>query len=257
MINDGLNLSSENNSVTEQANVNSSNSINNNAQSPRVADNSVDSSPANEKLLKQSEVNEIVGKVKKEAYEKARKEAYESFVSIPQSNAGNVNIPEGGDINPTRDAIRAEIARIQNESLAKQNEAWAQQTASQIISKIEAAKSKYPDIESVIDKLNLPENISIVHFANNLDNTSEVLYELGKNPAKYANVLALHKTAPKAAADAMFELSKTIKQNEEAKAKPPAAKPDSQLNHSNLGIDSGASPSIPAISKSSWIKKFV
>ena len=246
------NIEQNNNVQAEQTNTESTeiHLANEPSSSTPSADSSTHIPSADEKLLKQSEVNELVGRVKKEAYEKARKEA-ETLHMTSQMQLNNAQQPGVGNNNDEQLRVRQEIMRMQTE-------AWANKTAGEFVQKIEGAKDRYPDIEQVVDKLNLRANAHIVPWANTLDNAADVIYELGKNPAKYANVLMLANSgAPALAIQAMRELSESIKQNEQAKKEAPVAKPINQLNPSIHGVDSGSDKTISNIAKGDWLKRYV
>lgn len=239
---------------TDSKQVNDSVSISVNTESPQSA---------NEKLLKQSEVNELVGRVKKDAYEKARREAEADIMArnsavnqMPQTPS-QISQRQGNQQAPqlTEEAMRV---AARHELVRMQNEIWANQTAQQFVQKIEDGKSKYPDMEKVVGELNLANNVDIVNWANSVDNTADVIYELGKNPAKYANVLMLAARSPQQALKAMRELSDSIKRNQESAKQPVADKPINQLNHSTLSVSNGdlSNTSISSISRSSWMKKY-
>jgi hypothetical protein len=209
-----------------------------------------------EKMLSQSEVNELVGRVKRETAEKVRKETDSSAnignfamqqpqYSYPQQNQQNAN-PE-----------MQQAAQQALHTLAQQM--WANQTANQFVQKITEAEKSYPDIKEKIQDLNLVNNADLVAIANNVEKTADVMYELANNPVKYANVLTLMRNSPKQAEKALHEMSNAIKQNEEAKKQPLPDKPVSQLGHSTAGVGNGNSSdaSIDAISRGSWLKKYV
>lgn len=239
MVNDNL----ENNEVKVESNINDA-SPKIDQETPITKDdvknvvNEVQNiSEPQEKTLKQSEVDQIVGAVKRAAAEKARKEI---LAELQTSNQNNINIEKQKnnlsqsniDINDER--IRSIIAE-ENERAA--NEAIANKIAMEFTQKMMAAKEKYPDFEEVVTQLNLPNVPEIVHWTNSLDNTAEVMYDIAKNPSKFANILMLTHTAPHLAQSELQKLSSSIKKNQEAKMQTQPKEPLSQVNSSTAGID--------------------
>jgi len=204
-------------------------------------------SASQEKMLKQSEVNELVGKLKRESYERGLKD-------------GSVKQPEytpppsqASTSDPVADERVRQIIRDETE---KQTQlALAQKVANEFTQKIIAAKdsNKYPDFEEKVMQLNLPSIPHIVGWANSLDNTADVLYDIAKDPVKFANVLMLSQTSPHLAVQQLQKLSNSIKENEAAAKQPTAAEPLSQLKPSTTGTDNG-SMSIRDYRKQSWLK---
>lgn len=201
-----------------------------------------------EKVLKQSEVDKIVGNVKRETLEKARRE-YESKMQMAQTppatqsyNENQVSMPE------------EQLRRMINEEAQKQaNYAAANRVAQEFISKLEATKSKYPDFEEKVSALNLPSIPQIVGIANSMDNTGDIMYEIANNPSKFASVMVLAHTAPHLAEAELRRLSDSIKKNEAAAKQPTANEPLSQVKPSITGTDNGSS-SVRDLRKQSWLR---
>lgn len=191
-----------------------------------------------EKTLRQSEVNKIVGAVKHEAYEKGKKDA----LTESQSSATNQNFnATNNNVGQSQNAISDDKIRelIVQESTNMANQQIAQRIAGEFIGKLEAGKSKYPDLDKTVAKLNLVAAPLVVHWANSLPNTADVINELGQNPTKYANVLYLAEKFPQLATDELKKLSDSIQLNEEAAKQKLANEPLSQVNPSTTGRDTG------------------
>lgn len=185
-----------------------------------------------EKLLKQSEVNEIVGLVRKEAAERGRREALAELQKTQTVNEDQGS--RGLDLNDER--IR-KIVSEENEKAA--NQAVANKIAMDFTQKMLSAKSKYPDFEQVVSQLDLPRVPEIVHWTNSLDNTADVMYDIAKNPSKFANILMLTQAAPHLAQAELQKLSSSIKKNQEAQAQAQPKEPLSQIKASSAGTDNG------------------
>lgn len=218
--------------------------------------------PAEEKLLKQSEVNEIASRVRHQGYEKGKQEALAEYQKSlnnsqnsqqPQSNYQTQQPSSlGGMPQFSEDHIRKLIAE---ENSRQSQMAVANQIANEFIGKMGNGKSKYSDFDQLVDNTfgDFREFPEIVHLANNVDNTSDVVYALAQNPSKIGNLLSLLQRSPKLALADMQALSRSIKNNEEGQAMPKANEPLSQVTPSNKGVDGGSS-SVSALRKQSWLR---
>ncbi len=201
---------------------------------------SAQKAPVEEKLLNQSRVNEIVGHAKKEAYEKARREvlAEQQQAQAPyQASTVPAESSMGGVPSLDENRIRQ---LINEESQRKSDYAMAEKTAGEFVQKLTSAKEKYPDMDDVASQLNLASVPQLVQWTNGLDNTADVIYNIGKNPSKFANLLTLTTTAPHLAVAELQRLSKSIKDNEagaQANSPPP---PLGQIKPSATGADNGS-----------------
>lgn len=191
----------------------------------------VEAAPVTEKMLPQSEVNKIIGKVRSDAESKAYERAKAQYQPPNQSQT------LGGQKIPTQQ----DIQRMIDEGVEKRaQQAYAEQLVNDFTGKIKAGSNKYQDFDQVVGDLNLASNPHLVRWTNGLDNTSDVLYDLGKYPEKYASVMTLAATAPNLAVKKLQELSDSIKRNEEAKnTAKKAAEPLDSLEPSVTGMDNG------------------
>jgi hypothetical protein len=219
-----------------------------------------------EKMLSQSEVDKLVGKLKHESYEKGLRDAQlktqADQLALSQIERNNSNYSEKESqehvTDVTTDGLKSndQIRQLIREESEKQTQlAIAQRVANEFVQKISAAKdsNKYDDFEEKITQLNLPSIPHIVGWANSLDNTADVLYDIAKDPVKYANVLMLSQTAPHLAVAQLQKLSNSIKENEIAAKQPTAAEPLSQLKPSTTGTNSGTM-SVQDLRKQSWLR---
>lgn len=206
-----------------------------------------------EKLLKQSEVNEIIGSAKREAYEKGKRESlaeYQKSQAHVQQPNYNANQTIGGMPQLSDEKIRQ---LINEEAQKMTNMAVAQKIANEFTQKMMAAKDKYPDFEQVVGELNLVDMPQIVNWANSLDNTADVMYELAKYPEKLSSVTVLAYTNPRKATVLLQKLSDSIKQNESALKQPSASEPLSQIKPSTTGTDNG-SRTVSDLRKQPWLR---
>jgi hypothetical protein len=193
-----------------------------------------------EKLVPQSKVNEVVGAAKKDAYEKARKEFEAQYPSSTVNAPVNNVAPNQPDVADETLMTSSQVRELINaEATRQRNEAETQQMITTFANKMEAGKSKYNDFEATVSQLDIFNNPELIPLANSMDNSSDVLYDLAKNPGKFASVLLLAKTNPTLAHRQFWDISNSIKANEAALRQPQADAPLDQINPSNTGTDNG------------------
>ena len=185
-----------------------------------------------EKVLKQSEVNELVGRIKHEAYEKGKREA-QAATSTNVLHGTNL----GGMPQVTDDHIRQLIA---DEAQKQTQLAGVHQTLSNFVQQMGAGKGKYSDFDETVAKLGDFKTIPhIVKMATETGNAEDVMYELGKNPGKVASLTTLAYINPHLAEHEMKRLVDSIKANQKASEEPSAKEPLSHIKPSTVGTDNG------------------
>jgi hypothetical protein len=205
------------------------------------------SSVEDEKLLKQSDVNKIVGGVKVDAYEKGQRD---ERARIEQERATRVNAASPPPVPTQKDTVTIspeELERMIDEGATKRaNLERATQVVNQFAGKMQGGIEKYSDFEDVVTKLDIPNLPGhVIDWANSMDNTADVMYDLAKHPRKLTDILVLSQTSPALARDEFNRLSDSIKQNEQAvKANTSAAAPLDQVKHSTAGKDNSVIRSI-------------
>lgn len=200
-----------------------------------------------EQMLPQSQVDRMMGKARKDAYAKAKADAIAEYqrTSQPTTNMGGVE-----QLTPER------IEQMVQEATDKRaREAYANKVANDFLSKMEAGKTKYTDFEDTVNALNLPMAPEIVDWANSLDNTADVVYEIAKNPTKFTTILNLARGGfGQLAQRELQKLSASIKQNDSAKDQASAIQePLSQIRPSTVGTDNGKM-TIKDLRKQSWMR---
>ncbi len=204
---------------------------------------------AEEKLFRQAEINEIVKRAKHDAVESFKRMQVEQ----PQYAQQKFNEPVQQDQRQqttaqiSSDEIRKlaaeEAQRLRSEWLTdaqtKQQEAEAQRIANEFFNKLSSGKEKYQDFDSVanIDFARFPNAIQLAN--SYIDNTADVVYELGRDRTKLAMLEQLAHLSPQDAIAQIKRLSQTIKENETASKARTANEPLSHLRTSNAGTDSG------------------
>lgn len=207
-----------------------------------------------ERLLPQSQVNEIVGRAKQEAAERAV-EAYKRQQQQSQPNYAQQN--DYGYNQSQRALSEDDVKRLTGEELSRQRDQWAKEyqekadadTAQRIVNaykdKIAPGKEKYEDFEAVTNNVDMRYYPNVVQLlAEYVDNSHDVLYDLAKHRTKLAQIEQLCAHNPQDAIYEMKRLSDSIKANEQTSSVKHANSPLSQQRPSNTGTDSGNSLSI-------------
>lgn len=197
----------------------------------------------NEKLLKQSDVNNLVGSAKQKGFEKGYQQAAAEMAQR-QSTQQNVQQPP---VNPTSDietkiaqGVQKHLDKARQDAIDGERLHAANQMVARVIPKLEEAKGRYSDFDDVINKVDYANKApSAVWLADAVDNSGDVLYDLAKNPIKLANIEALNKINPSLALSEVKKLSDSIKQNQVAASKPTPPEPLSRVKPSNIGVDGG------------------
>lgn len=200
-----------------------------------------------EEMIPKSRVNQIVAEEKARAKAKAEREMREQFSkSQEQQSQGNM----GGIPQFSEEHIRKMV-------LDEADKAARMEIAKRIIEefqgKLELGANKYSDFTETVQALELAKYPELVHLSNSLDNTADVLYDIAKNPSKFANVLVLSTRSPQLARNELNKLSNSIKLNEQAQNVSRPAEPLSQLRASTTGRDSGEL-SVRDFKKMPWLR---
>lgn len=193
-----------------------------------------------EKMIPQSQVNKIAAREAHQAAERAKREAYEDFERRQANTQTQTEKPQniGGmnnahDPEQIRKLIREEAYRISTQENANR-------IAQNFESKMDAAKTKYPDFDEKYAALNIEQHPELVLWTQGMDNVGDVMYDIASNPTKVAQVLMLARGGfPQLAQQELHKLSASIAANEAAKNVPDVSEPLSQVKPSNIGADSG------------------
>jgi hypothetical protein len=203
---------------------------------------------AQERLFKQSELNEIVGRAKHDAVESFKRQQQTQYAQqAPQSN----------QTQNSKSLSEDDVKRLTSEELARQRDQWtreaqekadadiAQRIVNSYKEKIAPGKEKYEDFEAVTNNVDMRYYPNVVQLlAEYVDNSHDVIYELAKNRTK---LYQLESTCGHNPQDAIYEikrLSDSIKANESSSQMKHANSPLSQQRPSNTGTDSGGTLSM-------------
>lgn len=201
-----------------------------------------------ERLFKQSELNEIVGRVRQEATESAKRQM--------QQQQTQQHTVQGTTVSP-KALSEDDVRKLTSQELERQREAWIkenqervdQDQAQRIVAaykeKISAGKDKYQDFDVVTGSVDMRYYPNVVQLlADHVDNSHDVLYDLAQHRTKLAQIEQLCGHNPQDAIYEIKRLSDSIKANEAQANSKNARTPLSQQRPSNTGTDSGASLSV-------------
>ena len=214
----------------------------NQSASTNVAPGGSEAAASQEKMLRQSEVNEIVGRVRQEAnakLEELRRSQEQARQQQPRESSSEMSEDK------FRKLAAEEAQRLRDQWISETQQRADEQSAQRIVKsfydKMESGKQKYEDFDAVTSDLELrrfPNTVQML--AEHLDNAHDVLYELSKNRAKLAQIEMTAKEFPQESLYELRRLADSIRKNEEASGTRQARTPLSQQRPSNVGTDSGS-----------------
>lgn len=202
-----------------------------------------------EKMIPQSRVNAIAAAEKRRGYEAAQRE----FMQQQQQYAPNANVPyqqapaQFGGAPVMQDPVVAyhvqqEIERRQRDYEQKMAMETARQLADDFLAKVEPELYADPELKAAYEELNFREspNFELIKGLNNLDNTTDVIKELGKNPIKYFTLLGMTSTGfSRPATKELKKLSDSIKANKQAQQQTKAPEPLDQIKPPSVTMSDG------------------
>lgn len=205
---------------------------------------------ADERLFKQSEVNEIVGRAKREAEDKFSRlnSQQPEYAQQKYGNTSQQAFNQQQNASPSEDHYRKiaaeEAQRLRDqwvqEARSKSEADQAQRIVNNFWNKIAPGREKYQDFEKVtgdIEYRSFPNTVQLL--ADYVDNPHDVLYELGKDRLKMAQLEQLANMSPKDAVVQAQRLAQSIKDNEASTKVSLPREPLNQMRPSNTGTDNG------------------
>lgn len=203
-----------------------------------------------EKVLKQSEVNELVGRIKHEAYTKGLREAQLQATQQPMPNGAPASM--GGMPQLTEEQVRQMIS---DEAQKQAHLTAAHNTLNNFVQQMGAGKGKYSDFDETVANLGDMKSIPhVVELAAGTGIAGDVMYELGKNPGKVASLTTLAYINPHLAKVEMQKLADSIKKNQSESEAPDVKEPLSHLKPSTkVGADNGTR-TVSDLRRMSWAK---
>jgi len=203
-------------------------------------------SQAEERSFRQSELNDIVKRAKHDAVETYKRTvsqqpeyAAQKYGEIPQYQPPHTN---ESDIRK----LAAEEAQRLRDTWVKEAQSKAEADNAQRIvqnfwNKVAPGKEKYQDFEQVTSNIEYGQFPNVVQLlAEYVENSHDMLYEMGKDRLKMAQLEQLALMSPKDAIIQAQRMSQSLKDNESASKIRMPNEPLSQMRPTNTGTDSGA-----------------
>lgn len=203
----------------------------------------METSTPSEKSLPQSQVNELVGRAKHEAIESYKRQQANSQGQAAPSNYRNENAESMSESNYRKIAAE-EAQRLRDQWVSDANSRSEQDNAQRIVQtfwdKMAAGKDSYEDFDKVTSDIEYARFPNVVQLlAEHIDNSHDVLYELGKDRLKMAQLEQLSQMSPKDALVHTRRLAESIKENQAANRMKYPNAPLSQQRPSTSGTESG------------------
>lgn len=205
-----------------------------------------------ERVFKQSEVNEIVRKAKYGAVEDFKRVSAEQpdyaarkYGDSGQPQQSQPTQQQGGfDEGHYRKIAAQEAQRLRDEwvrdAQSKAEADNAQRIVQTFWNKLEPGRQKYQDFDKVTSDIEYAQFPNVVQLlAQHSENAHDILYELGKDRIKMANLEFLCSKSPRDAIVQVQRLSDSIKENEAAAKHRIPNEPLSQMRSTNQGTDNG------------------
>lgn len=235
--------------VNEQAQAVEKNDIAEAAQEGSSEQASDGDSQAEEKLIPQSKVDELIVREKRRAAERARREAQEQLMrQNANQQAGDDQAPQNFEGMTPAQIAKAVEQNVTREMYKRKAYEEADKIAQSFRSKMEeelVADPKFADLYHDSKFEYNQQFAPIVLMANELPNTGKVVKDIISNPSKFANVLMLANSgSPALAKRELSRLSKSIEQNEAALKQKQAPAPLSQVKPSGNSTGDGSNMSV-------------
>lgn len=213
---------------------------------------SVKAPSSEERTFKQSEVNALISRVKNETLESYRRmqqeqpkyleQKFEERGLSPRSEQSYLN--ESSDDRIRRlaaEEAQRHVERVRQDALQKSQEEMAQRTVQNFWNKVLPGREKYQDFDAITGNIEFAKFPNVVQLLGDyVENSSDLLYELGKDRQKLVTLEMTAREFPNEAIAMAKRLSQSLKDNEAATKVKLPNEPLSQLRPSNTGTDSGA-----------------
>jgi hypothetical protein len=205
---------------------------------------------SDERTFRQSEVNDIVKKAKYGAVEDFKRmqttqpsyiqEKHSSFTP-PTERPSEYQLPEDRIRQIVNDATKQQLESMRAEAYQHSQTEAAKKTVQNFWNKVTSGREKFQDFDTVVGDINFQGFPNVVEMlGDHIENADQVLYELGKDRTKMANLEYLAERSPQDALKAAQRLAKSLQDNEAAGKVRLPNEPLSQMRPSNAGTDTGA-----------------
>lgn len=220
--------------------------------------------PANtEKMLPQSEVDRRIGAARMKEREKLQREMQaqqQQAASAPASEERDSREAQYIDASRIKDDIRSELQAEREKETQEYEDNMRRQKAQEFVESYEAklapGREAYEDFDKVVGTINPKDFVKVIMLANDVDGTSDVMYELAKNPDKLARIDYMANKSEGHARQMLKELSDSIRMNKEAvENRANINQPISKLKSSVGGTNNAKAPStIADFKRQPWLQ---
>ena len=180
----------------------------------------VETSAPKEKTFTQDEVNRLIGREKENAALRAKREAEEQYqreLETLRQNQTAKNEAEGRQVDA--DTVYQQVQEKFNQEMERKRlEEEMSNVANSYLTKMAQGRERYEDFEDVTKQFDPQRFPQLVYLVAGLDNASDVVYELAKNPSKLVTINTLAKEDPKFAQHELVKLASSIQANQKAQA---------------------------------------
>lgn len=218
-----------------------------------------------EKMVPQSQVNDLITAKMAHAANKARAEAeaqYQQQLEALQKQQmqHNQTVPRDMDVSAMNqhinERVNAELMsrqkQLEEDALKREMEGLS----NTYHAKMDQARQAYSDFNEITADFDPTEFPKITYLVAGIENGGDVVYELSKNPAKLAEMQALVEASPKMAQAQLLRLSRSISENRNVQAQAQgqnAAAPLDRLNPSRV-MGSNGKPSIRDLRNADYLR---
>ena len=206
---------------------------------------------SDERVFKQSEVNDIVKKAKYGAVEDYKRVATEQpdYASRKYGEGAQTQQPtQPQSMAPNEDTYRKiaaqEAQRLRDEWVQEARTKSEADNARSIVqtfwNKLAPGREKYQDFDKVTSDIEYAQFPNVVQLlAQHADNAHDILYAFGNDRIKMSQLEYLASKSPRDAIVQVQRLSQSIKDNDATSKIRVPNEPLSKLRPSNLGTDNG------------------
>lgn len=197
--------------------------------------------PAQEPLVPQHKVNELISEALQRGREKGAREA--SANTNPSANHDDYRRIAQEEFAKAQAQLAQQVQKQHEEKIGRD-------ALDQITKKMSDAATRYPDYDDKVRALKLETMPDVLWYANTVENGGDVLHDLAENPAKIGMIRSL---PPHLAQMEIKKLSDSIKLNQNAKTNTNLPnEPFHQIKSTGSGVDKRPSDRSPA----EWAKHY-
>lgn len=213
-----------------------------------------------EKMIPQSQVNELLKNRMGAAAQKAREEAAREYQQkLEELNATKAQQDQrNGEVSREvdADALYQQVQeRFNAEMQQRQIESQMSQVAQNYLTRVSDARGRYEDFDTTTQDFDPTAFPQLVYLVAGLENGGDIIYELAKNPQKLVTLDALAQRAPKQAQGELLKLSRSIADNQKALAEAQGQQTNAPLDRLQPSKISGGGPnSISEFRNQPWLR---